>query len=91
MKTFCLKLYVAKCNLGKVNPKAMLVSSFPSHTRGGPMPLAGASRDYCTYAVACLQFFAKCYCNSLLLECQFVLWFFPIPPLEVWVRLVEGQ
>ena len=26
---------VAKCNLGKVNLEAMLVSSFPSYTRGG--------------------------------------------------------
>ena len=27
-------LHVAKCNLGKVNLEAMLVSSFPSYTRG---------------------------------------------------------
>ena len=46
------------------------------------MPLAGAPRDLqCIYAVACLQFFAKCCCNSLLFACQFVLWFFPsLPP-----------
>ena len=30
---------VAKCNLGKVNLEAMLVSSFLSYIRGGPMPL----------------------------------------------------
>ena len=36
---------MAKCNLGKINLKAMLVSSFPSYTRGSPMPLAGAPRD----------------------------------------------
>ena len=36
---------MAKCNLGKVNLEAMLVSSFPSYTRGGPMPLAGAPHD----------------------------------------------
>ena len=38
---------VAKCNLGKVNLEAMLVSSFPNYTRGGPMPLARAPRDLC--------------------------------------------
>ena len=84
-----MSLNVAKCNLGKVNLKAMLASSFPSYTGGGPMPLAGAPRDLC--AVACLKFFAKCCCNSLLLffACLSVLWFFPIPPslpLEVWAR-----
>ena len=68
-----------KCNLGKVNLEAMLVSSFPSYTRGGPMHLAGASRDLYTQLL-CLQFFAKCCCNSLLFAYQFVLWFFPIPP-----------
>ena len=46
-------LKVAKCNLGKVNLKAMLVSSFPSYTRGGPMPLAGAPRDLYTQLLAC--------------------------------------
>ena len=40
---FVMSLNVAKCNLGKVNLKVMLVSSFPSYTWGGPMPLAGAS------------------------------------------------
>ena len=44
---------VAKCNLGKVNLEAMLVSSFPSYTRGGPMPLAGAPRDLYTQLLAC--------------------------------------
>ena len=53
---------VAKCNLGKVNLETMLVCSFPCYTGGGPMPLAGAPRDL--YAVACLQFFAKCCCLS---------------------------
>ena len=67
---------MAKCNLGKVNLEAILVSSFPSNTRGGPLPLAGAPRDL--YAVACLQFFAKCSCSSLplLFACLSVLWFF---------------
>ena len=46
-------LNVAKCNLGKVNLEAMLVSSFPSYTRGGLMPLAGASRDLYTQLLAC--------------------------------------
>ena len=46
-------LNVAKCNLGKVNLEAMLVSSFLSYTRGGPMPLAGAPRDLYTQLLAC--------------------------------------
>jgi len=46
-------IYVAKCNSGKVNLEAMLVSSFPSYTRGGPMPLAGAPCDLCTQLLAC--------------------------------------
>ena len=45
--------YVAKCNLGKVNLEAMLVSSFPSYTRGGLMPLAGASHDLYMQLLAC--------------------------------------
>ena len=36
---------VAKCNLGKLNLKAMLTSSFSSYTRGGPVPLAGVPHD----------------------------------------------
>ena len=47
------RLNVAKCNLGKVNLEAMLVSSFPSYTRGGPMPLAGAPRDLYMQLLAC--------------------------------------
>ena len=44
-------LDVAKCNLGKVNLEAMLVSCFPSYSRGGPMPLAG---HLVTYIRSCL-------------------------------------
>ena len=44
---------VAKCNLGKVNLEAMLVSCFPSYSWGGPMPLAGAPRDLYTQLLAC--------------------------------------
>ena len=47
------RLNVAKCNLGKVNLEAMLVSSFPNYTRGGPMPLAGAAHDLYTQLLAC--------------------------------------
>ena len=36
---------VAKCNLGKVNHEAMLISSFSSYTGGGLVPLAGAPHD----------------------------------------------
>ena len=46
-------LNVAKCNLGKVNLEAMLVSSFPSYSWGGPMPLAGAPHDLYTQLLAC--------------------------------------
>ena len=48
-----MSLNVAKCNLGKVNLEAMLVSSFPSYSWGGPMPLAGAPRDLYTQLLAC--------------------------------------
>ena len=46
-------LHVAKCNLGKVNLKAMLVNSLPSYTRGGLMPLAGAPCDLYKQVLAC--------------------------------------
>ena len=46
-------LNVAKCNLGKVNLEAMLVSSFPSYSRGGLMPVAGAPRDLYMQLLAC--------------------------------------
>ena len=44
---------MAKYNLGKVNLKALLVSSFPSCTRGGLMPLAGAPGDSFTQLFVC--------------------------------------
>ena len=44
---------MAKCNLGKVNLEAMLVSIFPSYAGGGPMFLAGAPRDLHTQLLAC--------------------------------------
>ena len=46
-------LHLAKYNLGKVNLEALLVSCFPSYSRGGPMPLAGAPRDLYTQLLAC--------------------------------------
>ena len=46
------KLDVAKCNLAKVNLEAMLVSCFPSYTRGGPLPLAVAPCDLYTQLLA---------------------------------------
>ena len=39
--------------LDKINLEAMLVSSFPSYTRGGLMPLAGAPRDLYMQLLAC--------------------------------------
>ena len=61
---------MAKCNLGKVNLEAMLVSSFPSYTRGGPMPLAGAPHDLYMQLLACsssqsVVAIACCLCASL--------------------------
>ena len=53
MKPPFFGINVAKCNLGKVNLEAMLVSCFPSYSRGGPMPLAGAPRDLYTQLLAC--------------------------------------
>ena len=44
---------MAKCNLHKVDLEAMLVSSFSSYTRGGPIPLAGAPCDLYTQLLAC--------------------------------------
>ena len=72
---------VAKCNLGKVNLETMLVCSFSCYTGGGPMPLAGAPRE----AVACLQFFAKCCCNSLLFACHSVFFFWQTAVILVLV------
>ena len=43
---------VAKCNLGKLNLEAMLISSFSSYTRGGPVPLAGVPHDLYTQLLA---------------------------------------
>ena len=54
MKPPFFGINVAKCNLGsKVNLEAMLVSCFPSYSRGGLMPLAGAPRDLYTQLLAC--------------------------------------
>ena len=53
MKPPFFGINVAKCNLGKVNLEAMLVSCFPSYIRGGPMSLAGAPRDLYTQLLAC--------------------------------------
>ena len=53
MKNSKLNVAKIKCNLGKVNLEAMLVSCFPSYIRGGPMSLAGAPRDLYTQLLAC--------------------------------------
>ena len=52
--------YVAKCNLGKVNLEAMLVSSFSCSTWGGPMPLAGAPSDLYMQLLACSSLQSVC-------------------------------
>ena len=44
---------VAKCNLGKVNVEAMLVSSFCSYTGGGRMSVAWAPRDLYSQLLSC--------------------------------------
>ena len=75
-------LHLAKYNLGKVNLEAMLVSRFPSYSRGGPMPLAGAPRDLYTQLLACSSSQSVvAIIATTLFACQFVLWFFPsLPP-----------
>ena len=82
--------YVAKCNLGKVNLEAMLVSCFPSYSRGGPMPLAGAPRDLYTQLLACsssqsVVAIACCLCASLCLEYKFSLSLITWKSLEIQV------
>ena len=77
---------MAKCNLGKVNLEAMLVSCFPSYSRGGPMPLAGAPRDLYTQLLAyssSQSVFAIAYCLRASLCFGFS---HPSLPLEVWAR-----
>ena len=79
-------LHVAKCNLGKVNLEAMLVSSFPSYTRGGLMPLAGVPCDLYTQLLACSSLqsviaIACCLHASLCFGFSH-----PSLPLEVWAR-----
>ena len=77
---------VAKCNLGEVNLEAMLVSSFSSYSGDGPMPLAGAPRDF-VYPVACLQFLAKCFAIGCCLCTRLFFGFsHPSLPFEVRVR-----
>ena len=46
-------IYVAKCNLRKVNREAVLVSSFSSYTGGGLMPPAGAPHELYMQLLAC--------------------------------------
>ena len=77
---------MAKCNLGKVNLKAMLVSCFPSYSRGGLMPLAGAPRDLNTQLIACsssqsVVAIASCLPASLCFSFSHA-----SLPLEVWAR-----
>ena len=81
-----MSLNVAKCNLGKVNLEAMLVSSFPSYTRGGPMPLAGAPRDLYSQLLACSSSQ-----SVVAIACCFkpfcaLVFSHPALPLEVWAR-----
>ena len=83
-----MSLNVAKCNLGKVNLEAMLVSSFPSYTRGGPMPLAGAPCDLYMQLLACSSS-QSVIAIACCLRAILCFGFFPIPPslrLEVWAR-----
>ena len=74
-----MSLNVAKYNLGKVNLEAMLVNSFPSYTRGGAMPLAGAPCDLYMQLLSCSSsqsVVAIAYCLHAILCCGF----FPLPP-----------
>ena len=71
---------MAKCTLGKVNLEAMLVSCFPSYSKGGPIPLAGAPHDLYTQLLACscLQSVVEIACCLRASLCFSI--FFPIPP-----------
>jgi len=73
---------VAKCNLGKVNLEAMLVSSLSSYTGGGPMPLAGAPHDLYMQLLAVLRsVVAIAFCLRAFLCFGFS---HPFLSLEVW-------
>ena len=79
---------MAKCNLGKVNLEAMLVSSFPSYAGGGPMPLVGAPCDLYTQLLACSSsqsVVAIAFCLLAILCFAF----FPIPPSLFRLGLVK--
>ena len=87
---------MAKCNLGKVNLEAMLVSSFPNYAGGGvgggPMPLAGVPHDLYTQLLAC-SFSQSVFAMDLFLACHFCAVFFPaLPPslLQVQVHVSIG-
>ena len=84
-----MSLNMAKCNLGKVNLEVMLVSSFPSYTRGGPMPLAGAPCDLYMQLLACSSsqsVVAIACCLHDILCFGFFPSLHPSLPLEVWAR-----
>ena len=77
---FNLGLNVAKYNLGKVNLKQMLVSSFPNCAGGGTMPLARAPCGLHTQLLACSSL-QSVFALVLLLACHFCARFFPtLPP-----------
>ena len=79
---FILGLNVAKCNLGKVNLKQMLVSSFPNCSGGGLMALAGAPHDLYTQLPTCSSL-QSVFSLALLFACQFCAVFFPtLPPVR---------
>ena len=73
---------VAKCNLGKVNLEAMLVSSFSSYA-GGWLNASSRGSSWLVYAVACLQLFVKRYRNSLLLACLLIDMLWPCLQVEL--------
>ena len=63
---------VIKCNLGKVNRKAMLLGRFPNYAGGCPVPLAGAPHDLYTQLLA---FSSSQSVATTVCACHFVLWF----------------
>ena len=77
-----MSLNVAKYNLGKVNLKAMLVSSFSSYTRSGLMPLAGAPCDSYTQLLPC---------SLLCLRAILCLGFFPSLPPSLPLEVRAGK
>ena len=76
---------VIKCNLGKVNLKAMLLGRFPNYAGGLPSA-SSRGTSWLVYTVACFQFFAKCCHNSLCLPFCAVVFTLPQTMATLWTN-----